>query len=126
MQLTDAELTEPISSSSSSSWSHVNGDITLSTSSQHPVGVSPSSWTPQSTTAGTLHDLKKRRSRELQLRLFGAKMGANGADLTSTDHDGTVHASLSVAEIYGHSNSSLPQRQNRLVQAAAEHCCRLM
>ena len=124
MQQEDAEQTDPVSSSSSRS--HVNGDVTLSTSSQRHLVVSPPHSTPQTTSAGTLHDLKKRRSRELQLRLFGAKIAANGGDATSTDCIGNFHPSLSVAEIYGQSSSS--QRQSRLVQSAinCEQCCQLM
>ena len=118
----DADQSEPANSSSSSpsTWSHINGDITLSTSSRRQLIIS--SPHPQSTSAGTLHDLKKRRSRDLQLRLFGCTTSTNGGGVTSAD----FHPSLTVAEIYGHSNGS--QRQNRLVRAAisCEQCCRLM
>jgi len=99
----------------------------MSSSQRHPV-TEPLHWTPQSTTAGTLHDLKKKRSHEFQLRLFGAQTAANSGADVSPD---VVQPSLSVAEIYGHANSSapaLPQRQNKLVQAVAnyEPCCQLM
>jgi len=115
----DAEQSEPLASSSSSSWTHVNGDVTVSTSS--PLA------SPLHSMTGTLHDLKKRRSRLLQLRLFGPKTAANGGCLASTGCDDSVQTSRSVDEIYGH-NNNWSQRQSRLVRAAAscEHCCRLM
>jgi len=122
----DAQLPEAVVGSSRS---HVNGDVTLTSSGRHHrVAETP----PQSPAAGgTLPDLKKRRSHDRQLRLYGASNGGGG-DLASSDVVDHPRSSPSddgaaAAEIYGHASSS-PPGQNKLVQPVTDcpPCCRLM
>jgi len=123
----DAQLPEAVVGSSRS---HVNGDVTLTSSGRHHrVAETP----PQSPAAGgTLPDLKKRRSHDRQLRLYGASNGGGGGDLASSDVVDHPRSSPSddgaaAAEIYGHASSS-PPGQNKLVQPVTDcpPCCRLM